>query len=311
MDNKLFVSPSPHAGKINSTMIMMIAMLIALVPTAFSGIIVYGARALLVIVLSMISAYGFDQLFNYIKRRKVYLLDFSSLVTGFVLALTLPVNVPLYFPIIGSFIAIVLIKGCFGGLGRNIFNPSAAARVILGLMFTSLTLNMFTGTAIGSNVTSPLAYFMTGDYSSITLRSLFFGTAPGAIGTVSIMCILIAGVLLCAFRIIDFTMPLGALVTFIATTWIFKGAVAVLPFMFTGSFLFATVFMLTDPVSSPHTIWGKLVYGLLFGLFAGLFRVFFVLGETSVFVALLMANLISPLLDKIFAPRPIGVTRRA
>ena len=311
MNNKLLVTPVPHITKAYSTNMLMFAMLIALVPTAISGVVTFGVRSLYIILISMASSYIFEVLFKLIVNRKVDYLDLSSLVTGFVLALTLPVNAPLYFPVIGAFIAVVVFKGFFGGIGKNIFNPAAAGRVVLGIMFSSLTLSLFAGTGLEGNVASPLSYFMLGDYASITIRSLFFGTAPGAIGTVSIICILISGIILMCFGITDFIIPVCSLITFIITVWIGKGAVAIVPFAFSGSFLFASMFMLPDPTSSPNTVWGKLVYGLLFGLIAGLFRVYFVLGETSVFVAILIVNMLSGLLDKIFAPCPLGIRRRA
>lgn len=311
MNDRLVVAPAPHITKYHTTNILMFAMLVALLPTAISGVINFGFKALFIILISMASCYVFDVLFKYLKNRKLDWLDFSPLVTGFITALILPVNVPYYYPIIASFIAIVIFKGCFGGVGRNLFNPSAAARVVLGLIFTGLSLDLFVGSLALPNTMSPLSYFMLGDYQTITIRSLFFGTAPGAIGTVSIICILISGALLMAFQIVDFIIPICSLIGFIAMSWIFKGAVSIVPFLFSGSFLFATMFMITDPTSSPNTSWGKLFYGLIFGVLAGLIRVTFVAGETGVFVAVLIANLLSPLLDKIFAPHPIGVRRRA
>jgi len=308
MNNKLLVTPTPHITKQSSTNILMFAMIAALVPTAVSGVITFGVRALYIILISIASSYLFDILFNYLKVKKFNFLDASSLVTGFVLALIMPVSIPLYVPIIASFIAIVIFKGCFGGIGKNIFNPSAAARVILGFIFAGLSVSMFSGIAL-SGAASPLSYYEVGDYSSITIHSLFFGTAPGAIGTVSMICILISGILLMCFRVTDFIIPVCSILTFIITTWIGQGAIAIVPYLFSGSFMFATMFMITDPTSSPNTVWGKLICGLFFGFIAGLFRVNFILGETSVFVAVLIVNLISPLLDKIFAPRPLGVRR--
>ncbi|MBQ3158671.1 MAG: RnfABCDGE type electron transport complex subunit D [Clostridia bacterium] len=309
--NKLLVTPSPHITKQSSTNIMMFAMIFALIPTAMYGLVVFGVRALLIIGISVGSAYLFEVLFNLLKYRKVEWLDFSSIVTGFMLALVLPVNVPFYVPIIGSFIAIVIFKGCFGGIGKNLFNPTAAARVVLGFIFTGLTLAMFTGTALGENVASPLAYFAKGDFSAITIRSLFFGNVAGAIGTVSIICILVAGIILMAFKITDYIIPVGSIITFIAVIWAMLGATAILPYLFSGSFLFVTMFMLPEPTTSPNTVWGKFCFGLMFGAIAALFRVFNILGETSVFMAVLIMNILAPLLDKIFAPRPIGVKRGA
>ena len=181
--------------------------------------------------------------------------------------------------------------------------------MLLGLMFTGLSLSLFKGIALDGEVSSPLYYFMMNDYSTITIRSLFFGTAPNAIGTASIFCILVCGIALMIFKITDWIIPVGSFVTFTIMAWVLKGPISIIPYLFSGSFIFVSMFMLTDPTSSPNTVWGKLMYGLIFGAVAGLFRVYAVLGETGVFVALVLLNLIAPLLDKIFAPRPLGIKR--
>ena len=307
MNKKLFVSPAPQITSRYTTLIMMLAMVFALVPASVFGVVNYGIRVLYHILIGVAVSFVCDRALCFFKDKKIDWLDISSVVTGFMVAILLPVSAPLWTSALGSVIAIFIFKFCFGGLGKNIFNPAASARVILAAMFTGLNLSLFTGTAIGANVASPLYYFANSDYSFITIRSLFFGSVPGAIGTSAIICILICGILLMAYRITDFTIPIGGVLTFIAVTWIGKGAIAILPFLFSGSFLFALMFMVTDPVTSPNTVWGKLVYGLLFGIFAGLFRVTNIFGETSVFVAVLMVNLCAPLLDKIFQPRPLGL----
>lgn len=309
MNKKLYVSPAPHVTNSISTVTMMIAMIIALVPTAVLGCINFGIRALYIILISIASSLVFEILFRLATKKKIFLYDFSCLVTGFMTALVLPVTVPLWLPVVASFLAIVVFKCCFGGLGKNLFNPTAGARVLLGFLFTGLSLSLFKGT-FGTNMLSPLEYFAMGDYSSITIRSLFFGSTTGAIGTASIICIVVSGVLLMCFSITDWIIPCLSLISFVATTWIGKGAIAIVPFLFSGSFMFATMFMVPDPSTSPSSIWGRFVYGLLFGIFAGLFRVTNVLGETSVFVAVLMVNLLSPFLDKMFAPRPLGARRK-
>ena len=309
MNNKLLVTPAPHITKHFTTNALMFAMIMALLPTAISGVMTFGLNALWHILISVGCGYLFDLAFRYFKSKKASLLDFSGVVTGFVIALILPVSAPLYFPIIGNFIAIIIFKGLFGGIGKNIFNPAGIARVILGIIFSGLSLELFSGIALEGNVSSPLYYYALEDYSTITLRSLFFGTAPGAIGTVSVFCSLLGGIVLMCFAVTDYIIPLGSLITFIITTWVGQGAIAIVPFLFSGSYMFVTMFMLTDPTSSPNTVWGKLFYGLIFGAVAGVFRFTHVLGETGVFVALIIANILAPLLDKIFAPRPLGIKR--
>jgi len=309
MKNKLLVLSSPFITKSLSVNAIMYCLMLALLPTAISGVVVFGIKALYIMLISVASGYIFDLLFGYIKERKFNYFDFSGVVSGLIMALILPVSVPLYYPIIGNFISMVLFKGFFGGNGKNIFNPSGVARVVLGLIFSALSLDLFAGIALKGEVLSPLYYFTLNDYSTITLRSLFFGTAPGAIGTSSIFCILVCGICLMIYRVTDYIIPIISVLAFTVTTWVGAGAVAIVPYLFSGSFLFVTMFMLTDPTSSPNTLGGKLVYGLVFGLISGLFRINHLLGETSVFVALLIANLLVPLVDKIFVPRPLGIRR--
>lgn len=309
MANKLLVSPAPHVTKHFSTNGLMYAMFIALLPTAISGVVVFGIRSLYMMLIAVFSSYFFELFFDRLRTGKWEILDLTSVVTGFITALILPVSAPLYYPVIASFVAVIIFKGLFGGVGKNIFNPAGAARVVLGLLFSGLSLSLFSGIALEGEVLSPLQYFMSNDYSSITLRSLFFGTAPGAIGTASIFCIAVCGIMLMIYKVTDWLIPLGSIVAFSVTALIFKGAISIVPFMFTGGFMFVTMFMLTDPATSPNTSWGKLLYGLVFGFVSAFFRVNFVLGETSVFVALLFANLLTPLFDKIFAPRPLGLKR--
>lgn len=309
MNKKLYVSPAPHVTSSISSVTMMIAMIIALTPTAVMGCINFGIKALYIIIISIASSFVFEILFRLATKKKIFWYDYSCLITGYMTALVLPVTVPLWLPVVASFLAIIVFKCCFGGLGRNLLNPTAAARVLLGFLFTGLSLAWFKGT-LGANVLSPLEYFASGDFSSITIRSLFFGSTTGAIGTACILCIVVAGILLMCFRITDWIIPCLALISFVATTWIGRGAIAIVPFLFSGSFMFATMFMIPDPTTSPSSIWGRFVYGILFGIFAGLFRVTNVLGETSVFVAVLMVNMLSPVLDKIFAPRPLGARRK-
>lgn len=309
MENKLLVSPAPHITKHFTTNALMYCIFVALLPTAISGVIVFGIEALYLMLVSVASAYVFDLLFKKIRYNKWEILELSSVITGFIIALILPVNAPLYYPVIASFVAVVIFKGMFGGVGKNILNPAGVARVVLGLIFGGLSLSLFSGTALEGATQSPLHYFLFNDYSTITIRSLFFGTAPSAIGTASVFCILICGLFLMIYKVTDWIIPLGSLVSFTVITFIFKDAIAIVPYLFSGSFMFVTMFMLTDPTTSPNTIWGKLCYGLIFGLLAGFFRVHCVLGETGVFVALLASNLFTPLLDKIFVPRPIGIGR--
>ena len=309
MENNFIVGPAPHKTSTMSTNVLLIGMLVALLPSAISGVISFGINALYLILVSVASAYLFELLYKLSTKNKIDWFDFSSIVTGLMTALILPVQAPIYLPIIANFLAIVIFKQCFGGLGRNFINPAAGARMVLTFICSGLVLAWFTGGKMDINAMSPLGYFINGDYSSITLRSLFFGTAPGAIGTASIFCALVSGIVLMIFKVTDYIIPVGSILAFIVTVWVGKGAIAIVPYLFSGSFLFVAMFMAVDPSSSPRNVYAKFLYSALFGLFAGLFRINFIMGESSVFIALVMANLLTPVLDKIFVTRPLGLRR--
>ena len=307
MNKKLYVSPAPQITSERSTLLISFAVIFSFSALTAFAVTNFGMKALYMVLIGVGTSFVLDRMLSFIKDETLDWLDLSSVITGFVCTFLLPVSVPLWMPALGSAIAIFMFKFCFGGLSRNIFNPAAASRVILSAMFSGLNLTLFTGVSLGENVASPLFYFSQGDFASITLRSMFFGSAPGAIGTTAILCILICAVILMVGRFTDFMITLSSIVTFVAVTWVGSGAIAIVPFLFTGSFLFASVFMIVDPVTSPYTIWGRLIYGLMFGAIAGVFRVANLLGETSVFIAVLIMNLLAPLLDKIFRPRPLGI----
>ena len=307
MGKQLFlVTDGPHITKNYHSTLIMLMVILSLVPAIVAAAINFGAMALLVLLVSVVSFYGFDIGFNYLFYKKYDFTDISSLLSGLLFGMTLPVSVPLYYPVIGALFAVLFIKMLFGGTGKNLFNPAASARALLGVLFAGFSLTLFTLTADGASMLSPITYFADGDYSAYTLTSMFLGSVPGGVGTTSILCLAIGALWLIIAKVIDYKIPLFAIIGFVAITICFKGAIAILPFIMTGSFFFAAIYMATDYVSSPSTEWGSVVYGLIFGVLSALFRVFGILGETGVFVALLIVNSLSPLLDKMFQPRPIG-----
>lgn len=307
MAKQLFlVTDGPHITKNYHSTLIMLMVVLSLVPAMVAAAINFGAMALLILAISVASFYGFDILFNFIFYKKYDFTDISGVLSGVILGMTLPINVPLYYPVIGSLFAVLFIKMLFGGSGKNLFNPAASARALLGVVFAGLTLSLYTLTPDGAAMVSPITYFSEGDYSAYTLTSMFLGSVPGGIGTTSVLCILIGALWLICAKVVDFKIPLFSIIGFIIITIIFKGAVAILPLMMTGSFLFAAVYMAPDYVSSPSTEWGMVLYGLLFGVLAALFRVFGILGESGVFFALLLANSFAPLFDRMFMSRPMG-----
>ncbi len=307
MKKQLFlVTDGPHITKNYHSTLIMLMVILSLVPAIVAAAINFGAWALLILVVSVASFYGFDVAFSYLFYKKFDFTDISSVLSGIIFGMTMPVSVPLYYPVIGAAFSILFIKMLFGGTGKNLFNPAASARVLLGVLFAGFSLSLFTLTKDSAFMLSPITYFAEGDYSAYTLTSMFLGSVPGGIGTTSILCLFIGAIWLIAAKIVDYKIPLFSIIGFVVITVVFKGTIAILPLMMTGSFFFAATYMATDYVTSPSTEWGAVFYGLIFGVLAALFRVFGVLGETGVFVALLLANSLAPLLDRMFMARPIG-----
>ena len=307
MKKQLFlVTENPHITKNYHTSLLMGMVMLAMLPAVVAGVINFGARALLVLTISVVSFYLFEILANYLVYKHVDFTDISSILSGLMLGMTLPVDVPLYYPVIGSLFAVLFIKLLFGGTGKNLFNPAASARAFLGVVFAGFSLTLFSLVKDGSVMVSPITYFANGDYSAYTLTSMFLGSVPGGIGTTSIIAILVGGLGLIVSDVIDYKIPLFSAIGFAVIAIIFKGAISILPLMMTGSFIFVSMFMATDYITSPSTEWGTVIYALLFGVLAALFRIFGILGESGVFIALLVANSLAPLLDKMFQPRPVG-----
>ena len=287
---KLTISPHIHSGR--STSGIMLEVLIALLPATFMGAYIFGLRSLLVVALCMIFCVGFEALFNMIAKKEQTIGDYSAAVTGLLLALNLPANIPLWQCAVGSLFAIVLVKCLFGGLGKNLVNPAITARVFMLVAFGSMTTAAFPADAVSS--ATPLAA-----EKMPSLMDLFFGNHGGAIGETCAFALLIGGVYLLVRKIITWHIP----VSFIATVFIFSlfmegfDVAAALAQVLAGGLLIGAFFMATDYVTSPETPWGKILFGLGAGLLTCLIRYFGSYPE-GVSFAILFMNILTPYLSK-------------
>ena len=180
MENKLHVSLSPHIHSNNSTTRTMLDVIIALVPASIAAVVLFGLNALIVIAVCGITAVAGEAIFNLLIKKEQTVGDLSAVVTGLILALNLPSNVPLWQTAVGSLFAIVIVKGIFGGLGKNIVNPAIAARVFMLIAFGSMTAAVFPegmDSASGATPLSDLANDQT-----VNLMDLFLGICGGALG---------------------------------------------------------------------------------------------------------------------------------
>ena len=303
-NNKINISAAPHIRDDVSTSSIMLDVIIALLPCTIFAFINVGIKAVMIVCLSLVSAVLSETLFNIIIKKKNTIGDLSAVVTGLILALTLPQDVEWFMPIIGAIFAIVVAKMLFGGLGQNFINPAASGRVFLTISFANA---MNTFTYDGVTQATPLALARNGEVVDLTKD--FLGFIPGAIGELSVVAILIGGIYLLIKRIIDFRIPMVYMLTMILFIIIFSGRGSDFNFIITqaisGGAMFAAFFMATDYVSSPTTKLGKVIFAVFLGIMNGIFRLFSNLTEGCQF-SIMLANLLVPFINKITLPKAFG-----
>lgn len=303
MENKLHISVSPHIHGKRTTMGIMLDVLIALLPTTIAGVIIFGLRSLLVIGVCIAASVISELLFNIITKRKQTISDLSCVVTGLILALNLPANVPVWQAIIGSVFAIIVVKCLFGGLGKNIVNPALTARVFMLVAFSSLAQASFPVDATAG--ATPLVSIAEGNVPE--LMDLFLGKTGGSISETCSLALLIGGIYLIVRKVITWQIP----VAFIGTVFVFSffvqdfNVVTALAGVLSGGLFLGAFFMATDYVTSPETPWGKIVYGVGAGVITVLIRFWGIYPEGVSFAILLM-NILNPYINSLTARKLFG-----
>ncbi len=317
--NGLFVSPSPHRATAMSTAKIMLMVIIALLPSAIAGCVFFGPHAAAVLAVCVISCVAFEALSRKIMKRDQTVSDLSAIVTGLLLGMNLPATTPLYIAVIGSFIAIVIIKQLFGGIGQNFANPAIAARIVLMLSFTPQmsewvvpywytdAVDVTTGatplTASWINYTESGANYKMAPF---TLGEMFFGETGGCIGETCAAALLIGGIFLIATGIISAATPAAFIGSFALLTFLYTGsAVETLYGVLAGGLLIGAFFMATDYATTPVTAKGKIIFGIGCGLMTFIIRNFGSFPEGVSFAILLM-NLLTPYIDKLTLTKPFG-----
>ncbi|HPF89023.1 MAG TPA: RnfABCDGE type electron transport complex subunit D [Candidatus Limiplasma sp.] len=323
MQRKLVVSSSPHLhNSAATTQRIMLDVIIALLPTAIAAVWFFGASALMLIIVSVLSAVAAEFVFQKHAKQPVTISDLSAVVTGLLLAFNLPASAPWWIAMIGSFLAIILVKQLFGGIGQNFMNPALAARVILMLSWTSLmAANVWphagqwlaTQSVDAVSVATPLSE----SAGSYTLWQLFSGNIPGMLGETCKITLLLGGIYLLIRRVIDWRIPLTFIVT-VAIAYLIKtgtiysvesGSQNVLYQLLSGGLLLGAFFMATDYVTSPITGVGKLIMGVGCGLFLFIIREFSSYPEGCSF-AILFMNVLTPLIDRFTGSKPFGTEKQ-
>ena len=296
MDKKLRLSISPHIHSGRSTAGIMRDVVIALAPAAIAGTVIFGFRALLVIAVSILSCVLCEALFNLIVKKEQTVGDLSAVVTGLLLALNLPANIPIWQCVVGSVFAIVVVKCLFGGIGCNLVNPAITARVFMLVSFGSMTKAAFPTIVDTVSSATPLA--VEGGPASVGLFDLFFGLTGGAIGETCAVALLIGFVYLLVRKVISWHIPVSFVGTVFVLSLFMEGFdfMAALAAVLSGGLLIGAIFMATDYVTSPPTPAGKLVFGLGAGLLTFLIR-YFGLYPEGVSFAILLMNILTPYIE--------------
>ena len=306
METNLILSSSPHIHTRDSSRRIMLDVIIALLPAAIAGVIIFGARALGVIAACVVTAVVSEALFNLIVHKQQTVGDLSAVVTGLLLALNLSTNVAIWQCVVGTVFAIVVVKCLFGGLGKNFASPAITGRVFMLLAFSSVAGGAKPAVVELVSSATPLELLAQGAEDAPSLMELFLGLHGGAIGETCCLALLIGFAWLLFRRVIKWHVPV-----------IFIGTVFVLYLVFTGSFQMAlaeilagglfigAIFMATDYVTSPITLKGKMVFALGCGLVTFIIRYFCAYPE-GVSFSILAMNILTPYIEKFTANTPLG-----
>lgn len=316
---RLKVSSNPHIRSRATTSGIFFAVILALLPAAGYGIYNFGPRAIAVILVTIASAVLTEFLFG-LCRKKTTVTDLSAVVTGLLLALNLPVELPLWMAALGGVFAILVAKLLFGGLGQNFMNPALAGRCFLLISFPKQMADFTTsGASFGANGAftwdvytgaTPLAALKAGE--SVNVMDMIVGRTGGCIGETSMIAIVFGACILLLLGIIDLRIPGSYIVSFAIFAGLFGGRgfdPAYLSAQLAGGgLMLGAFFMATDYVTRPITAKGQYLYGIFLGLMTGIFR-FFGPGAEGVSYAIILGNLLVPLIDKVTKPTAFGYKR--
>ncbi len=327
MSNQLNISPSPHIHGKESTEKLMYGVVLALLPALFASVYFFGTGAIIVTATAVISCISFEYLIQrYILRKSISITDGSALVTGLLLALNLPSNVPVLMIIIGSLVAIGVAKMTFGGLGNNPFNPALVGRVFMLISFPvqmttwPVPSGFKTGYIDAATGATPLAIIKEGLKNGEPLSQLMekipatfnmiIGNMGGSIGEVSALALLIGCIYMIYKKIITWHIPvsvIGSLAVFTSVLWYIDPASYAGPgfHILAGGVLLGAIFMATDYVTSPMNPKAMLIYGCGIGLLTAIIRIWGAYPE-GVSFAILIMNAFVPLMNTYIKPKRFG-----
>ena len=307
MSDLLKVSSNPHIRSKDTTSRIMLYVIISLLPAAGFGVYNFGLHALAVIIVTIASTVLTEYIYEKCMKKKITVGDLSAVVTGLLLAMNLPPMAPLWMAALGGIFAILVVKMLFGGLGQNFMNPALGARCFLMISFTSLMTNFNCDTYTGA---TPLAALKAGE--RVDVMDMIIGRTAGTIGETSMVALIIGACILILLGVIDLKVPGSYIVTFVIFIAIFGGhgfdSQYISANLAGGGLMLGAFFMATDYVTRPITKKGQYLYGIFLGIMTGIFRVFGPSAE-GVSYAIILGNLLVPLIEKVTMPKAFGKGR--
>jgi len=309
--NMMNVSSNPHIRSGVNTSNIMLAVIISLLPATGFGIYNFGAEVLIIIFSTIAACVLTEFLFEIIIHKKVTIDDYSAIVTGLLLSLCLPPEVPWWIGVVGGVFAILVVKMLFGGLGQNFMNPALGARCFLLLSFAKIMTDYHSAyydVVDGISSATPLQVIKDGGQPEIL--DMIIGNTKGTIGETSVIALIIGASFLIILGIINLRIPGMYILSFLLMMWLFGGhslsdASFLCAQLSGGGLILGAFFMATDYVTSPITRKGQYVYGIVLGILTALFRIYGASAE-SVSFAIIIGNMLVPIIEKFTQPKPFG-----
>lgn len=325
-NNNLMVSSTPHIRSNETIQSVMRDVVIALLPAAIMGIVLFGLKAAILIITSVVSCVIFEALFQKLAKKPVTITDFSAVITGLLLAMNMPASAAnhIYVPIVGAFVAIVIVKQCFGGLGQNFMNPALAARAFLLASYpTTMSGSAFEATNYGvlgivdaTSAATPLSQISEGYATAVTgtdYINALVGNIGGCIGETCAIALILGGLYLIARKVISWRIPVTYILTVFVCTIIFSALSGQVRFpayeLLSGGLMLGAFFMATDYASSPMTAKGQIIMGIGCGFITSIIRIFGGYPE-GVSYSILLMNLCVPLIDRYTRPKKFGEVKK-
>ena len=313
MSSSIIVSGTPHVRSKESIQSIMRDVVIALIPASVMGLYYFGIKALMLIIVSIVSSVVFEWGYEKILKKPVTISDFSAILTGLLLALNLPATASWWVPVVGSFIAIVIAKQFYGGLGQNFINPALIGRAFLVAAYPTQTTGaaFATGRMVtdASTYATPLAELKAGTaiVNADAIKNALIGNIGGTIGETCAIALIIGGIYLLIKHVISWRIPVVYIVVVFILTSLMRGNgfLGGVYEIFCGGLMLGAIFMATDYVTSPISAKGQIIFAIGCGVLTSLIRVYGGYPE-GVSYSILIMNLAVPLIDRVTRPRIFG-----